>query len=65
MALAKKCDRCGTYYDDNTKCEINNRKVIGIKTLHVSEANGGIFTSDAIDLCDDCRRSFYNWLAMA
>lgn len=52
MAKAKKCDRCGKYYDKNIKhrktCN-GNTYIDGIKfTL----SNG--YAIDKIDLCDEC-----------
>lgn len=53
MADAKKCDRCGKFYTENTvqtcdefgnKCNVVKIKVIG--------DNGGIISHN--DLCDDC-----------
>ena len=52
MAAAKKCDRCGKYYDTNKRHMLSNR---------CSDIKDGIaFTaisgnrSKQIDLCDDC-----------
>ena len=66
MANAKKCDRCGDYYDANTKYEIpsylNTRHAIGISTLVSSDLNYPTEPGIRYDLCDKCLESFYNWL---
>ena len=59
----KKCDRCGAYYDDNTKCEITGVHIIGVATT-IGKYVKDIQLYRNYDLCDDCRRSFYKWLAM-
>lgn len=46
MALAKKCDRCGKFYDEN----IN----IMITFNH--------YYSGILDLCPSCKDSFEKWL---
>ena len=59
MSDAKKCDRCGKYYD---KCQnvktINGYKVRGIK----------IFTSYGpyleLDLCEKCIDDLYDFLGI-
>ena len=43
MAIAKKCDRCGKYYDKNTEHKQN------IMCFTVSGLN-----TDFKDLCDEC-----------
>lgn len=59
MANAKKCDRCGKYYDKcpNVKT-INGYKVLGIK----------IFTSYGpyleLDLCEKCIDDLYDFLGI-
>ena len=58
MSAAKKCDRCGKYYDKcpNAKT-INGYKVRGIK----------IFTSGPyieLDLCEKCIDDLYDFLGI-
>lgn len=51
MATARKCDRCGKYYDENKKY----RDEFGIETvigLRFETLNGN--NSSRIDLCDEC-----------
>ena len=66
MANAKKCDRCGDYYDANTKYEIpsylNTRHAIGISTLVSCNFSCPTEPGISYDLCDKCLESFYNWL---
>ena len=51
MAMARKCDRCGKYYDENSKyaCGLGRAQVIG---LRFETLNGNY--SIKIDLCDEC-----------
>lgn len=57
----KKCNRCGTYYDEIIRCEVSGEYVTGVATTIGQYLKG--FHRE-YDLCDDCRRPFYNWLAM-
>ena len=59
MASAKKCDRCGKYYDKCTSVKrINDHQVKGIK----------IFTSYGpyleLDLCEKCIDDLYDFLGI-
>lgn len=61
MASAKKCDRCGKYYDKN---ELYKTSVNGCKTV----IDGVAFSvkcddiTDYHDLCDDCITLLKQWL---
>ena len=61
MAIAKKCDRCGKYYDKNTGYK---QKVRG--TYYYED--GMCFTTvtdacaDYKDLCDDCLEELHMFL---
>lgn len=48
MALAKKCDRCGEYYDLNTKASIGNDILAGVEILSTTHR------LRRYDLCDSC-----------
>lgn len=48
MANAKKCDRCGKYYD------VKNRAVY----LYIGSPN----RNDPLDLCDECASDLKKWL---
>lgn len=54
MASAKKCDRCGTFY------ERNSQRIVAVKSLDVS---GGWI--DYKDLCDKCVDDFKRFLSGA
>lgn len=56
MANAKKCDRCGKFYEKNeTKRKINGEYVEGIKIC--TYANRKIY-----DLCGDCIENLYEFM---
>lgn len=60
MASAKKCDRCGKYYDANIvhkprNAENVHRRIGGVKTS-VAE---GKYNDESFDLCDCCICDFY------
>lgn len=61
MANAKKCDRCGCYYEDSNtellKIHARRKIFIGIKdaTRHLD----GAF--DKQDLCYNCSSELINW----
>ena len=59
MAIARKCDRCGKYYDENKKDRYNlvMGTVIGLRF----ETLEG-FNSSRIDLCDECLGKIKNFL---
>lgn len=63
MADAKRCDRCGEYYDDNSR----HRSVVrgeayvnGIKTTYGPMKN----MDHCFDLCDDCLAELFDFLMM-
>lgn len=62
MADAKKCDRCGKYYDKNEKHEtsgkIHGRKLAGVKTIDTNDCWYNHF-----DLCDDCLTDLFEFLS--
>lgn len=58
MANAKKCDRCGSYYDRNKGVKsINGCFVRGIR-LETSDRNR------ILDLCDHCICDLYTFLGI-
>ena len=58
MADAKKCDRCGAYYDTNKGAKsINGYFVRGVR-ICTSISNSTI----KVDLCDDCINKLYDFL---
>ena len=58
MAIARKCDRCGKYYDKNKKYgyDLVMGTVIGLRF----ETLQG-FNSSRIDLCDECLGKIISW----
>lgn len=48
MATARKCDRCGKYYDENSRYNLHGEKLIGIRFVSVT------YKTERFDLCDDC-----------
>lgn len=66
---AKKCDRCGCYYDDNSKNTNLLRKSEKIKKYAVTPCGVGICAIGAslkeyfqpFDLCSYCIAEFINW----
>ena len=60
MALAKKCDRCGKFYEEyNTKYDGKN--INGILLLNI-DCHEKYYTHGLIDPCPDCKDSFKEWL---
>lgn len=60
MAFAKKCDRCGKFYDEyNTKKD--NKKFNGVMTLNI-DFQRDYYSNDPVDLCPKCMESFEQWL---
>ena len=60
MSKAKKCDRCGKFYEKNvvmkSKGSALGSIIGGIRTV----TKEGI-TDEDFDLCDDCVKSLYEW----
>lgn len=72
---AKKCDRCGAYYDkgpvskDAVSFTVRGKKFTGygIKVLAIDEDASKHYSVEArndqpVDLCPDCLESFYRWI---
>lgn len=56
MALAKKCGRCGKYYDPYPTGAKVKRNAVARVTLN---SKGGVSgNDDPIDLCEDCMSEF-------
>lgn len=60
MALARKCDRCGNFYNPNisrtNKGEFNALKLIN------RYLTDDFYSIRIYDLCSDCLDSFIKWL---
>ena len=63
MACAKKCDRCGKYYDPFhgriDKCECN-----AIHTSNVHDTGCSYTDAKIYELCPDCFDKFSEWIHM-
>ena len=57
MANAKKCDRCGKYYDENTRFK-SSKCCYGQCVSSVTEITVGGYHYKNYDLCDDCIADF-------
>lgn len=62
MALAKKCDRCGKFYEHYPKC--NKSQANAIRKIQKDDTGGTVnaFTIWVFDLCPECMDSFEKWL---
>lgn len=66
---AKRCDRCGCYYDDNSKSKalINNSEKINkcaLRSCGIGVCFKDIYgtnSSRSFDLCSDCVNDFIKW----
>ena len=57
---AKKCDRCGRYYDKNSKHVTGTNPTLHAKGVQVFTDFERI--SQEWDLCDGCLTEFFNWV---
>lgn len=60
MALAKKCNRCGKYYDGYNSGN-NPKKINGIIPVNIDH-EGRYFSHSPIDFCPECKEDFERWL---
>lgn len=58
--IAKKCDRCGKYYDTYNVSH-DRKKPSGMMFLNVDE-NRNYFTNPVIDLCPECMEAVKNFV---
>lgn len=56
MALAKKCNRCGKYYDPYPAG--NRNRCNGIRKCFILDNGTVSYNNDAIDLCEECMKAF-------
>ena len=62
MALAKKCDRCGNFYEAyNTTNDSEN--ISGIMTLNLDDQRR-YYSHEPLDLCPKCKDAFEKWFRM-
>lgn len=63
MANAKKCDRCGNYYDENkTKPRELTGGYVMAKLKTLTHASATSYTDEVFDLCDECLGKFYSFM---
>ena len=60
MSLAKKCDRCGKFYDEYNFAR-DDKNINGIMTLNLDDQDD-YYAHDPLDLCPSCKDSFEKWL---
>lgn len=58
MVYAKKCDRCGTYYDKNK----GDHKVNGCFVSGIRLETSGPY--EILDFCDSCISELYTFLEL-
>lgn len=59
MANAKKCDRCGKLYEETRTYPFPQIKIVD----EFSASNQRAYLElDELDLCFDCRLSFFDWM---
>lgn len=64
MADAKKCDRCGNYYQEREMNAIESlAKIVG--ETYYPNAYGAVRAIErVVDLCPGCSKSLRQWLSM-
>lgn len=62
MALAKKCDRCGKFYETYNTTN-DNENISGIMTLNLDEQRK-YYSHEPFDLCPKCKDAFEKWFRM-
>lgn len=55
MAVAKKCDICGSFYNLYNTCK-DSENVNGFVLLNI-DADGSYFKHDSVDCCPECMSS--------
>ena len=60
MACAKKCDRCGNYYDENK----HERFIFGYRVKKITLGTNDKMLYRDFDLCDDCFDAFYKFMGI-
>ena len=59
MATARKCDRCGSYYDSYNIIN-NSEKINGIMLINIYSDNR-YFSHGSRDLCPACSNELMKW----
>lgn len=60
--LAKKCDRCGKFYESYDM--VDNREMNGVCIVSKNKFGVRESISKDIDLCIECMNSFIKWYEM-
>ena len=60
--LAKKCDRCGKFYESYDM--VDNREMNGVYIVSKNKFGVRESISKDIDLCIECMNSFIKWYEM-
>lgn len=64
MANAKKCDRCGAYYEKNESMKVSHNGVKTVIDSVCTYTKTGYIYKD-YDLCDNCVNDFINFICGA
>ena len=62
MALAKKCDRCGKFYEHYLKSKLVQNNAI--RRLYKNEYGNISSQDNTIDLCENCMSEFENFMLL-
>lgn len=62
MALAKKCDRCGNFYEHYPKSKLVQNNAI--RRLYKNEYGNISSQDNTIDLCEKCMSEFENFMLL-
>lgn len=62
MSLAKKCNRCGAYYDYTSNGGVE-KQYNGVVTVWI-DSTGNFSNKEKLDFCPKCKDGFYRWLSM-
>lgn len=57
MSSAKQCDRCGTFFANNSDETTAEVKTFDGRKMHVYIDNKSTY----IDICPNCTKDFINW----
>ena len=60
MALAKKCDRCGNFYEPYNMTN-DSKNINGIMTLNLDNLKK-YYSHEPLDLCPECKDAFEEWM---
>lgn len=63
MSNAKKCDRCGKFYENHKRrfrMDNNDFKNANLAWIKLVDVNDHYITS--FDLCEDCVKELWHWL---